>query len=51
MKYVEMSMTLNTDFDQIIITLRNVMRMFKKSATKYYILQQNITKIMGKNSS
>ena len=44
----EYVMTLNTDFDQIITNIRGVIRMFKKSATKHSILQQNITKIMGK---
>ena len=44
-KYVD---TMNTNFDQIITNLRSVIRMLKKSATKYSILQQNITKIKGK---
>lgn len=41
-------MTLDIDFDQIINNLRDVIRMFKKSATKHSILQQNIIKKMGK---
>ena len=42
----EYDMTL--DFDQIINRLRGVIRMFKKSATKHSILQQNIAQKMGK---
>ena len=44
----EFLLKLNTDFNQIITDLRGVIRIFKKSATKHSMLQQNITKMSGK---